>query len=351
MANDEVAHSSLASEQSENSLPFTPSQRPSGHFSPLTLNDCDMPMSLAPVVLFTYNRPEHTRVTVEALKANSGACETDLHIYSDGPKNASQAESVMQVRSYLRTVEGFKSVALIEREQNMGLAASVIAGVTELLANNPAVIVVEDDLFTTPGFLTFMNAALKTYASRADIFSVTGYNYPLPIPADYPEDAYLSYRSSSWGWGTWPDRWCKVDWQVSDFDEFVKDPAARQRFARGGDDLLPMLRKQLNGELDSWSIRFDYAHCKYDALCLHPVRSRLRNIGFDGSGIHCGVSNEYDAELDEGRRGFILRPDIEIDPLILRIFDQRFRSSSIASSPLSLLKRVVRRVARSIRAI
>ena len=305
-------------------------------------------MSLAPVVLFTYNRPEHTRATVEALKANSGASETDLHIYSDGPKNAAQANSVMQVRSYLRTIDGFKSVALVEREHNMGLAASVIAGVTELLASNPAAIVVEDDLLTTPGFLNFMNGALTTYAGRREIFSVTGYNYPLPIPTDYPEDAYLSYRSSSWGWGTWPDRWSKVDWQVSDYDEFVKDPMARKRFARGGDDLLPMLRKQLNGELNSWSIRFEYAHCKYDALCLHPIRSRLRNIGFDGSGIHCGVSNEYDAELDDGGRGFTLRPDLEIDPLILRIFDQRFRSPRIAANPLSLLKRVVRRVGRSI---
>jgi hypothetical protein len=305
-------------------------------------------MNLAPVVLFTYNRPEHTRLTVEALKANSGASETDLHIYSDGPRNAAQIESVMQVRSYLRAVDGFKSVALIEREHNMGLAASVIAGVTELLANHPAVIVVEDDLLTAPGFLTFMNAALKTYADRENVFSVTGYNYPLPIPPDYPEDAYLSYRSSSWGWGTWPDRWCKVDWQVSDFDKFLQDPAACQRFSRGGNDLLPMLRKQMRGELDSWSIRFEYAHCKHDALCLHPVRSRLRNIGFDGSGVHCGVSSEYDTELDDGRRGFTLRPDLGIDPLMLRIFDQRFRSSGIATHPLSVLKGVVRRIARSI---
>jgi hypothetical protein len=307
--------------------------------------------TIAPVVLFTYNRPDHTRLTVDALKANIGAGNTELHVYSDGPKNDRQIEPVRQVRSYLRGIDGFKSVILIERERNFGLAASVIAGVTDLLCDHPAVIVMEDDLVTAPSFLPFMNAALTIYADKPHIFSVTGYNYPLPIPASYPEDAYLSYRSSSWGWGTWPDRWAKVDWEVRDFDKLLQDRAEQRRFARGGDDLLPMLRMQMNGELDSWSIRFDYAHCKHDALCLHPVRSRLRNIGFDGSGVHCSVSNEFDSELDDGTRAFTLRPDLQIDPEILRIFDQRFRSAGVsapAQTRSSRLKRALRWAARSI---
>ena len=310
-----------------------------------------MPTTFAPVVLFTYNRPDHTRLTVEALQANVGAGQTELHVYSDGPKDDRQADSVKQVRSYLHTIDGFKAVKLVERERNMGLAASVIAGVTDLLRQHDAVIIVEDDLVAVPSFLPFMNAALTTYAGRPDIFSVTGYNYPLPIPAGYPEDAYLSYRSSSWGWGTWPDRWSKVDWQVRGFDQLLADPMEQQRFARGGDDLLPMLRKQMNGELDSWSIRFDYAHCQHEALCLHPVRSRLRNIGFDGTGVHCGVSNEYDFELDDGLREFTLRPDLALDPAILRIFDQRFRPRRDAAPPQpapSFLRRALRRIANSI---
>ena len=302
-------------------------------------------MSFAPVVLFAYSRPEHTRLTVEALKLNKGASETDLHVYSDGPRDAQQSAAVQEVRSYLRTIDGFKSVILVERARNMGLAASVIAGVTELLSRHPAVIVVEDDLVTAPTFLSFMNVALTTYAEQKQVFSVTGYNYPLPIPADYPEEAYLSYRSSSWGWGTWTDRWSKVDWDVGDFDVFLQDKKARNRFARGGDDLLPMLQKQLNGELDSWSIRFDYAHYKHDAMCLHPVRSKLRNIGFDGSGVHCGVSDEFDSELDSDEREFRLRPDLQPDPAILRIFDQRFRSPGVrAALRVSLLKRALRRI-------
>jgi hypothetical protein len=308
-------------------------------------------MTPAPVVLFVYNRPEHTRRTVDALKRNCRAAETELRVYADGAKDSNQADAVSAVRSIVRATEGFRSVTIVEREKNMGLAASVITGVTEMLGERPHVIVLEDDLVTAPNFLAFMNSALETYAPRKDIFSVTGYNYPLPIPADYAEDAYLSYRSSSWGWGTWPDRWSKVDWAVSDFPELMRDRTAQARFARGGDDLLPMLRKQLAGELDSWSIRFDYAHCKHEALSLHPVRSKVRNIGFDGTGVHCSVSTDYDAELDTGERGFRLPPDLQLDPVILRIFDRRFRPRS-GGTPVQRAKfvfnRAIRRLVRSI---
>jgi hypothetical protein len=301
-------------------------------------------MTFAPVVLFAYNRAEHARLTLEALRRNRGADETDLHVYSDGPKTSEQMAPVQHVRSCLRAIDGFKSVTIVERPGNMGLAASVIAGVTELLSRHPAVIVVEDDLVTAPGFLSFMNAALAAYAEQHHIFSVTGYNYPLPIPADYPEEVYLSYRSSSWGWGTWADRWRRVDWQVSDFAEFLLDPQELERFARGGDDLLPMLQKQLAGELDSWSIRFDYAHYKHDALCLHPVRSKLRNIGFDGSGIHCGVSDAFDSALDERAGGFRLPATPRPDPVILRILDARFRPASVPPRGPSRLKRALARI-------
>ena len=310
-------------------------------------------MSNAPVILFTYNRPDHTQKTVEALGANGGARESDLVIYSDGPKREEHRASVMAVRDYLRTITGFGSVSIVERPRNMGLAASVIAGVSEVLERHGRAIVVEDDMITAPDFLSFMNEALTVYQGRPDIFSVTGYNYPLAVPADYRGDAYLSYRSSSWGWGTWADRWQQVDWAMSDYHAFAHDDAALKRFARGGDDLFAMLKLQMEGKLDSWSIRFDYAHYKHDATCLHPVRSRLRNIGFDGSGVHCDVSNEYDVELDSAEKPFLLPPDLEIDPVMLRVFNDRFRPSlaggaRLCPSPVIPLKRRIKSLIQSV---
>jgi hypothetical protein len=300
----------------------------------------------APIVLFTYDRPDHTRRTLEALAANEGAAECDLFIYSDGPKTTDRADSVQAVREHSSSVAGFRSVTVIERELNMGLADSVLAGVTEILAWSPTVVVMEDDLLTSRNFLAFVNAALSTYEHRQDVFSVTGYNYPLRFPPTYREDAYLSYRSSSWGWGTWRDRWSRVDWSIGDYDDFVKDARKQELFRRGGDDLPRMLEMQMAGELDSWSIRFDYAHYRHDAFCVHPVVSKVQNIGFDGSGVHCTETDDYDVELDPADRPFRLRPDLEPDPVALRAFDLKFRPSPTAAARRSSLRRGKRLVKR-----
>jgi len=299
----------------------------------------------APIVLFTYNRPGHTRRALEALAGNDGASESDLIVYSDGPKTAADAESVREVREYLSTVNGFRSVRVTEREANFGLASSVLTGVTEVLGRTPSVVVMEDDLLTSRNFLSFVNAALATYEPRSEIFSVTGYNYPLRIPSSYREDAYLSYRSSSWGWGTWADRWSQVDWALSDYSQFVRDPQAQELFARGGDDLQRMLEMQMAGELDSWSIRFDYAHYKHDAFCVHPVVSKVQNFGFDGSGVHCDYSDDYDVELDPGDRPFHLNPDLALDAGVLRAFDRKFRPRP-GPTRLRSGRRIIRRLAR-----
>jgi Glycosyl transferase family 2 len=302
----------------------------------------------APIVLFAYDRPDHLRRTLEALAANDGAGESELVVYSDGPRDVDRASSVEAVRAYLRSVSGFRSVSVVERERNLGLANSVIAGVTEVLARSSSVIVMEDDLLTSRNFLAFVNASLSTYEDRPDVFSVTGYNYPLRIPPTYREDAYLSYRSSSWGWGTWRDRWSQVDWAVSDYTEFLTDARAQELFRRGGDDLAPMLERQMAGELDSWSIRFDYAHYKHDAFCVHPVVSKVQNIGFDGSGVHCGDSDDYHVELDPVDRPFHLNPGLAVDARVMRAFDRKFRPHPVPAL-LPSGKRIMRRLVASLR--
>ncbi|HLX31765.1 MAG TPA: hypothetical protein VKR79_03235 [Gaiellaceae bacterium] len=300
----------------------------------------------APIVLFTYDRLKHARETIEALAANDGARESDLVIYSDGPKTVDREEAVRAVREYVRSVSGFKSVTVVERAQNMGLSNSVIAGVSDVLTRSASVIVMEDDLVTTRNFLAFVNAALSTYGQREDVFSVTGYNYPIAMPKRYREDAYLSHRSTSWGWGTWRDRWSQVDWSVGDYAEFAVDSRERERFSRGGDDLPLILEMQMAGKIDSWDVCFCYSHYKHDALCLHPVVSKVQNIGFDGSGVHCTESDDYTVELDRGDRPFQLRPDLTVDRSVLRAFERRYRPSRQRLRTRLGLGRVKRRLGR-----
>ena len=273
---------------------------------------------LAPIVLFAYNRPWHTRRTVEALQKNVLAEECDLFVFSDAPKKPEATTSVNETRSYVRTLSGFRSVNIVEREQNLGLANSIISGVTEVFSKYDRVIVLEDDLLTAPCFLTFMNKALDRYPCEQSIFSVSGFNFTIGRPARYPFDAFLSYRSMSWGWGTWKDRWERADWDVKDYPSFQVDPNIRKKLNRGGEDLSEMLALQMKGKLDSWSIRWDYVHSKHDAMALMPIKSMVFNIGFDGSGVHCGTDNIGQSALDTSRNcDYAFPPANHVEPFFI----------------------------------
>jgi len=248
-------------------------------------------MRLAPIALFVYNRPEHTRQTIEALQKNFLADGSELFIYSDAAKDTASTQNVEVVRKYVMQVGGFKNVVLTFRNRNWGLAESIIDGVTDVVNKHGRIIVLEDDLVTSPYFLKYMNEALETYASDARIMSISGYNHPrelMKFPKIYRKDVWLSLRNSSWGWGTWANRWEKVDWQVKDYADFTRNTSLKERFNQGGDDLCAMLDSQMEGKINSWAIRFSYAHFKSGSYSLCPVKSYVKNIGHDGTGTHCG---------------------------------------------------------------
>lgn len=134
---------------------------------------------LAPIVLFVYNRKDHTEQTIEALKKNDLAIESDLFIYSDATKNDVNSDAVKEVREYIKTINGFKSITIVERKNNMGLAKSVVSGVSEIVNKYGKVIVLEDDLITAPQFLRYMNKNLENYEKVEDVISIHGYNYPI----------------------------------------------------------------------------------------------------------------------------------------------------------------------------
>ena len=241
----------------------------------------------APIALFAYNRPDHTRRTIEALQKNELASESSLFVFADGSKNEAGAIAVEEVRKLIRRIKGFRSVTLIERDRNFGLSNSVIDGVSQIMRDFDRVIAVEDDLLTTPDFLTYMNLALAKYENTGQVFSIGGFNYPIAAPAFYPFDAYFAYCPMCWGWGMWKDRWQKIDWSASDYSEFVADRKQQKRFERGGGDLSWMLARQMAGKADSWDVIWAYGHFTHDAVALLPVISKVFNTGFDRSGIHC----------------------------------------------------------------
>ena len=288
-------------------------------------------MIFSPIVLFVYNRPWHTKQTIKALRKNALASESELFIYSDAAKNEEAKKSVDEVRKYIKTIDGFKKVTLIEREENFGLAASIIDGVTQVIDQYKKVIVLEDDLVTSSYFLTYMNEGLSTYQDKKDIFSITGFNYPhnvLPINRIYNKDTYLSHRCMSWSWATWSDRWALVDWDVKDFTQLKSNKGQISQFNKGGQDLFPMLQQQMTGQIDSWAIRFCYAHSINKAFCLYPVKSLVDNEGFDGSGVHC--NNDQTNKLKNTTLNLgpiIFDPNIKINEDIVKKFYNIFKIS------------------------
>lgn len=208
----------------------------------------------APVVLFTYARPEHTRQTVEALRRNQFAPTSDLIIYSDGPRTSDDRSTVDEVRAYLRTITGFRSVTIRHRDTNFGLAKSIIEGVTEVLERTDRIIVLEDDMVTSPHFLGYMQEALERYAGDERVISVHGYAYPTgkPLP-----EAFFLPGADCWGWATW-----RRGWGLFNPDgRMLLDELVRRKMVRGFDfdgayPYSSMLQEQIRGNNDSWAIRW-----------------------------------------------------------------------------------------------
>jgi hypothetical protein len=251
----------------------------------------------APVALFVYNRPRQTRATLAALQRNEPAADTDLIVFSDGARNSAELAAVLEVRAIVGNLAGFRSVSVVEREANLGLAQSIIGGVSAVCSKYGRVVVLEDDLVTAPTFLSFMNDALRMYEYDETVGSIHGYWYP--IMALMPETFFLR-GASCWGWATWSRAWRLFE---PDGRKLLVELRRRQMTGQfdldGAIGYTRLLRDQIRGKNNSWAIRWHAAMFLADRLQLFPGRSLVSNIGFDGSGTHSGESNAYDVELDE----------------------------------------------------
>ncbi len=282
----------------------------------------------APIALFAYNRPDHLRRTIAAFADNPQARKSILFAFSDGPRTDEEVAKVAEVRRILQSITGFHRVEIVEAPSNKGLANSIITGVSQVLAHHERIIVLEDDLEVSPMLLEYFNAALAVYHDDRRIFSVSGYTPPITIPEEYPHPVFLLPRCSSWGWATWRDRWEQVDWEVRD-RHLLRDPLVRDAFDRPGTDLSDMLERWIKGKIDSWAIRFNWAHFRTNTFSVLPVRSLVRSIGCDGTGRHVRTTKRYEVTLDERFSPLPLPRDIEPDERIIaevrRFFDHSLR--------------------------
>lgn len=249
----------------------------------------------APILLFTYNRPTHTRRLIESLRTNAEAAESPLVVYSDAAREAADEASVAEVRRYLHTLDDFASVALIERSENWGLARNVIDGVTTQVNRYGRVIVLEDDLVVAPYFLRFMNEALEMYADEPRVGHIQA--------CDFTQDpslppTFLIKWTGSWGWATWARAWQHFNPDGAALLRRLEEEKLTHTFDFGGTyRFTRMLRRQVQGKNNSWAIRWNASLFLADILSLNVGRSLVQNTGFDGSGTHCGGGGLYDSRL------------------------------------------------------
>ena len=249
----------------------------------------------APILLFTYNRPAHTRRLVESLLQNPESARSRLFIYSDAPRDEAARPAVDEVRRYLRTLSGFGGIHLVERTENWGLARSVINGVTSLLQNFDRVIVLEDDLVLSPVFLRFMNEALETYQDEPRVGHIQACDFTQD--PSLPE-TFLIKWTGSWGWATWRRAWklFNPDGRAL-LNELEQRHLTREFDFGGAYRYTRMLRRQVKGLNDSWAIRWNASLFLADVLSLNVGRSLVQNGGFDGSGTNCGGGGLYASTL------------------------------------------------------
>lgn len=249
-------------------------------------------MNNTPIALFVYNRPKHTLKTLERLLANVEFLDSSLFVFCDGPKNEDDIMEVNATRELIHSLS-LPNAKVIERKKNLGLADSIITGVTELCREYGRVIVVEDDLVVSPHFLDYMNKALNLYENEERVMQISGYMFPVELKVE--TDAIFLPFTTSWGWATWERAWKNFDPEMSGYSSLKENKSLRYNFNLDGSyNYFDMLESQIIGEIDSWAIQWYLSVFMLGGLTLYPVQTLVMNTGFDGSGRHCGKSIRYD---------------------------------------------------------
>ena len=270
---------------------------------------------LAPIVIFAFNRPSVFKRMLESLQLNPLFGESKVIVFVDGARNEAEKVKVQQVVEIAHTVTDEVFVS----QTNKGLGPSVIAGVTKIINQYDKVIVIEDDLQLMPGFLTYMNDALDQYQSDNRIFSVCGYGFKIHRPKNYDGDVYLGIRSSSWGWGTWKDRWNSIDWEVKDWEKISSDKNLQKAFNKGGSDMYSMLKGYMEGRNRSWAIRFCYSQHKQKKFSVHPFLSYVDNNGFGEEATNCKSNySRFKVALNQSTHAICMPTSLSLNKSIIK---------------------------------
>jgi hypothetical protein len=248
-------------------------------------------MGLAPIGISVYTRLTHFKSTVSALAKNKLADRSDLYIFSDAAKPGDE-RLVEKVRDFAKSISGFKSLTVVEREFNSRVNNNR-GGHKLLLEKYGKMIWLEDDIVTSPGFICFLNEALDFYENKNNVLSITAYSPPFTIGCiSSKKDVFFLARFNAWGMAIWKDRYELI----REVDPELLSSRLVRKLRKSGDDIPGMVRMDLRGDINALDVRAMFWQNVYDYWTVYPKRSLVQNIGFDGSGVHCGVSDRFSHE-------------------------------------------------------
>jgi len=253
-------------------------------------------MNFAPIALFCYRRLDVLKKTVEALKNNPESKESLLFVFSDGYKNDEDKIGVEKVREYIKTLDGFKNIEIIEAPKNKGLANSIIDGVTKIVNEYGKIIVVEDDILTSKYFLKYMNDALDMYENEENVGCISAYVYPIKTN----QQTFFIKGSDCWGWATWKNAWEVFEANGQKLLDEIRNENLEKDFNFDNNyPYVKMLEDQIQGKNNSWAIRWLASCYLKNKLCLYPNKTFVQNIGFGVEGAtHCaGETDAFDSKL------------------------------------------------------
>jgi hypothetical protein len=254
----------------------------------------------APVVVYTYSRLEHLKKTIAALKDNHLAAESDLFIVSDAAKNHQAEQSIRNLRNFVDSIDGFNSINKIYREKNLGAFESISSAEKSVLSDYGTVISLEDDIVTSRNFLDFINAGLDFYKESDQTLTIAGYCHPIDRPKGYEFDSWNSPWHCPWGYGTWKKKYCQIDLYKNPLSEISNNKELFKILKESGDFILDTLQLDALGKISAVDARICGQMLQRNLHTVMPTKSKVSNIGCDGSGVHSGISNKFDVELDEG---------------------------------------------------
>jgi hypothetical protein len=254
--------------------------------------------NLAPIVLFAYNRYETLVKVINSLKLNKLSKKTKLYIFSDGYKNSSDKIKILKVRSYLKSINGFKKIIIYERKRNLGLSSNIINGVTKILSKHYKAIIIEDDILISKFFLQYMNRALNIYKNDKNVASIHGYQYPISFPKNFPDTFFLK-GADCWGWGTWKRAWTVFDKNALNLYSKIKsDKQLSAEFNYGNSyNFLKMLKNHSKGKINSWAIRWYASAFLNKMYTLYPKKTYVCNLGFDNDSTHTNNFFYYNSKV------------------------------------------------------